>query len=408
MTSKRLVAALSVTVLAVGCGSGGQSGEVATEPAPVPRAAEQSVPTPRLVLSYDGGLLVLDATTLDQVADLPIPGFVRLNSAHNGQHILVSQSDGFAVFDTGTWTEAHGDHGHHYTAAPSLTEVRFGGDKPGHVVAYDGRLTLFSDGTGDVEVVDAKDLLDRAVDVEATAVTTTEPHHGVAVARADGSVVHSVGDSESRSGIAILNPAGRKIAGSNQCPGLHGEATAAEGVITFGCQDGALLVRGNEIQKVRSPDPYGRIGNLAGSAASPVVLGDYKTDADAELERPQQFALIDSATGELRVVPLETSYSFRSLARGPEGEAVILGTDGALHVFEPSTGTRTGRIEVIDGWTEPDEWQSPMPNLYLQGGTAYVSDPRARRLVAVDLATGRLLAETSLEEPPIELTGVLG
>ena len=63
---------------------------------------------------------------------------------------------------------------------------------------------------------------------------------------------------------------------------------------------------------------------------------------------------------------------------------------------------------MIDAWTEPDEWQAPMPNLHVQDGIAYVSDPQARRLVAVDLADGSTVAETSLDEPTIELTGVEG
>jgi hypothetical protein len=124
--------------------------------------------------------------------------------------------------------------------------------------------------------------------------------------------------------------------------------------------------------------------------------------------------LTDTTTGLLRVVPIDASYSFRSLDRGPAGEAVILGTDGALHVFDPVTAERVAHINVIGAWTEPDEWQSPMPNLHVQGGIAYVTDPAARRLVAVDLAGARggtrdsVLAETSLKHPTIELTGVEG
>jgi hypothetical protein len=235
-----------------------------------------------------------------------------------------------------------------------------------------------------------------------------EPHHGVGVARADRSIVVSVGNEESRSGIAILDSTGKQIAINDQCPGVHGEAAASGGVLTFGCEDGILLVRGNEIRKVASPDPYGRIGNQSGSDASPIVLGDYKVQPDAEIERPQRFTLTDTTTGTLRVVPIDASYSFRSLDRGPNAEAVILGTDGALHVFDPVTANRIAHINVIGPWTEPDEWQSPMPNLHVQEGIAYVSDPEARRLAAVELATGRTLAETTLDRPTIELTGVEG
>lgn len=409
MTTKiQVLAALSASMLAAVCGSE-QSTETA-KPAPATTTTtaptERAAATPRLALSYDGGIVVLNARTLEQVADIPVDGFVRLNSAANGRHVLVSQSDGFAVLDAGTWTDAHGDHGHHYTAEPRLTDIRLGGTEPGHVVAHDDMLTLFSDGTGAVDVVNPDALLDG--DVEMRSATVRAPHHGVAVARADGSVVVSVGDDDNRSGIAILDDEGAQVAVNDQCPGVHGEAAAADGVLTFGCEDGLLIVRGNDIRKVSSPDPYGRIGNQSGSDESPVVLGDYKTDPDAETERPRRFTLTDTATGTLTVVPIDVSYSFRSLDRGPRCEAVILGTDGALHVFDPVTAKRLARHAVIAAWTEPAEWQSPMPNLHVQDGTAYVSDPAANRLVAVNLADGSTVAETPLNHSPIELTGVSG
>lgn len=414
MTMTRVLAILSVAVLGAGCATSADTGgESSTTQAPTAGApVEQSSATPRLALSYDGGVLIVDAETLDKVAEIPIEGFVRLNSAANGRHVLVSQSDGFAVLDMGTWTAGHGDHNHHYTADPLLTDIRFGGAEPGHVVAHDDRLTLFSDGTGAVDVVDPNDLLVGDDDVWHAAVRA--PHHGVAVARADRSIVVSVGDEQTRSGIEILDSAGKQVATYNQCPGLHGEAAAAGGVLTFGCEDGIVIVEGSEIRKVDSPDPYGRIGNQSGSEASPIVLGDYKTDADADIERPQQFSLTDTATGTMRIVPMEASYSFRSLDRGPSGEAIILGTDGALHVFDPVSAKRVGHFRVIDGWTEPAEWQSPMPNLHVQDGIAYVSDPQARRLVAVNLVeraggpAGSVVAEATLDRPTVELTGVEG
>ncbi|MCV7279356.1 hypothetical protein H7J88_06820 [Mycolicibacterium flavescens] len=395
---KRVVTLLSVALLAAACGT------TETTEAAVP--VERGSATPRLALSYDGGILVVDAATLAPVADIPVEGFVRLNSAANGRHVLVSQTDGFAVLDMGTWSDEHGDHAHHYTATPRLTDMRFGGAQPGHVVAHDQKLTLFSDGTGTVDVVDPEALLDG--ESEPLASLTREPHHGVAVARADGSIVVSVGDEETRSGLAILDASGRPVAANGECPGLHGEAAAANGVLTFGCEDGMLIVRGNDIRKVASPDAYGRIGNQAGSARSTVVLGDYKTDPDAELERPQRFTLTDTTTATIRVVPIDASYTFRSLDRGPAGEAVLLGTDGALHVYDAVTAQRIAHHRVIGAWTEPDDWQDPMPNLHVQDDVAYISAPAERRLVAVDLASGAVVADTRLEQTTIELTGVAG
>ena len=75
---------------------------------------------------------------------------------------------------------------------------------------------------------------------------------------------------------------------------------------------------------------------MAGSTKSDVVLADYKTDQDAELERPEQFSLINTSNKTRTKVQLPDgiSYTFRSLARGPEGEALLLTTDGKLRYFD--------------------------------------------------------------------------
>lgn len=399
-----LAALVAATTLALSaCGSPDSDGG---ETSASSRVAEQAGPTPRLALSYDGGVLVLDATTLEQIADIPIDGFVRLNTAANGRNVFVSAAGGFRVIDMGTWTVQHGDHGHSYTTAPKLTELRFGGAEPGHVVPHDARIALFSDGTGDVDIVEPAELADGKA--KSTRYTVPEPHHGVAVSRGDGSLVVSVGDEDSRTGVAIIDRDHKRIAGNDQCPGVHGEAAAAGGVLVFGCEDGLLVVDGNNIRKVASPDAYGRIGNQAGAESSPIVLGDYKTQKDAKAEHPNRFTLTDTRTGTLRVVPFPASYSFRGLERGPNGEALILGTDGALHLIDAETGAETAKIPVIERWTEPTRWQDPMPNLFVLDSIAYVSDPATRTIHAVDLTERKRVNQAGLDKPTIELTGVTG
>lgn len=400
------IAALSISAVAA-CGSGPESSSESST-----SAAEEASATPRLAVTYDGGILVLDAGDLTQVADLPLDGFLRLNSADNGRNVFVSVADGFRVLDMGTWTRKHGDHSHHYTSAPTLTDVRLGGAEPGHVVPHDSRITLFSDGTGEVTVVEPVPLARGTA--ASTKFVVPQPHHGVAVARGDGSLVVTVGDETSRSGLAVLDKDRKQIAVTDRCPGVHGEAAAAGGVLTFGCENGIVILRGNTFTKVPSADAYGRIGNQAGSPDSPVVLGDYKTqkpsddEAHAGIERPRRFTLTDTTSGAIRVVDLPTSYSFRSLERGPNGSAVILGTDGALYQFDVATGRQTSRVAVIPAWNEPEEWQSPMPNLLVQGSTAYVSDPVSRKLIAIDLVSGRTTGEVSLPASVIEMAGVTG
>lgn len=331
---------------------------------------------------------VLDGTTLEVVEDIPKDGFLRLNPAGDDRHVLVSTATGFTVLDAAT---------------ARLTDTEFAAKKPGHVVTHGGTTALFADGSGEVTTFDPAALGDG---LPPTTVHTTEkPHHGVAVEMADGTLVTTLGDEDSRPGIVAFDKAGNEFARNENCPGVHGEATAEGEAVVIGCETGALVYSGGTISKIDSPTPYGRIGNQAGSDASPITLGDYKQDKDAELERPQQVSLIDTRARTLRLVETGASYSFRSLARGPEGEALVLGTDGALRVIDPVSGTITDTFPVVDAWQEPLEWQQARPALFVRGNSAYVTDPASKSTHAVDLGTGDKTATGTLTNAPNEISG---
>ncbi|NLE82174.1 MAG: hypothetical protein GX610_21860 [Rhodococcus sp.] len=347
---------------------------------------------PRLTASYDGGIMVLDADTLEVVDTVEnIDGFVRLNPAGDGRHVLVSTGSSFTALDT---------------AEAELTDVSFSAEKPGHVVRHDGKTVLFDDGTGSIRVFDPTTLSEGMPETEEH--STEEAHHGVAVELSDGTLLTTLGNEEERQGVVVLDEHGHETARSEECHGVHGEATAARETVVFGCENGVLVVTDGLITKIPAADPYGRIGNLAGDEESAIVLGDYKTDPDAELERPGRVSLIDTEKHEISLVDLGTSYSFRSLGRGPTGEAIVLGTDGELHVIDPETKTVTRTVPVISPWSEPETWQSPRPTLFVQGATAYVTDPETKAIYAVNLDAGRVTSKATLPETPNELTGVTG
>lgn len=345
--------------------------------------------TDAIVATYDGGIYVIDGESLEVVEDIELEGFNRLNPAGDGRHVLVSTSSGFRVLDA---------------VGAELTDDEFEAPEPGHVVHHAGRTVLFSDGTGEVTSFDPADLGDGLPETETYA--SEEAHHGVAVELENGETAVTYGDEEERPGVLVLDADGEEIHRSDECPGVHGEAAAQDDALLFGCEDGVLLYRDGEFAKTDSPDDYGRIGNQAGHEGSPYVLGDYKTDPDAELERPERISITDTTDGGLELIDLGTSYSFRSLGRGPDGEALVLGTDGALHVIDPESAEVTDSHPVVGEWTEPLEWQDPRPTLFVRGDTAYVTEPGEKKLYAVDIATGEVRAETELPEASNEITGV--
>ncbi|MHA7271230.1 zinc metallochaperone AztD [Arthrobacter sp. HLT1-20] len=405
-----LTAALALT----GCGSPASPGaeQHTSHAAHAEQGTEAEAAQARLVLTHDGGMSVLNAATGKIAAELPLSGFNRVSPAGDGRHVLVSTAGGFQVLDMGSWSEKHGDHFHHFTGTPALAELKFPATKPGHVVNHDGSTALFDDGTGNVQIFNPTELGQGALPATQN-YTASAAHHGVAVQLAGGELVVTEGTSESRSGIKLLAKPGSNgtravLAESKDCPGVHGEASAQGGAVVVGCQDGILVVKDGKIVKIASPERYGRIGNQAGSEASPVVLGDYKKDKDAELERPATFSLTNTATGKLTLVPINYSYSFRSLARGADGAALILGTDGKLHIHDANSGKESGTVAVVAPWEEPLDWQQPRPAIFVDGTTAYVSEPAKKLLHVVDLGSSTVTASHPLAHTPNEITGISG
>nr|WP_200824785.1 zinc metallochaperone AztD [Nonomuraea solani] len=379
----RTTALLATALLLTACGT--------PQPATAPAAVSVKTAAAPLVTTYSGGLYVLDGRTLDLVKDIPVPGYNRVNPAGDERHVLVSTSTGFRVLDA---------------VSATLKQDEFKGAKPGHVVRHAGTTVLFSDGTGEVTLFDPRELatgLPKGEVYKAAA-----PHHGVAIELENGELVVTIGTEEERTGILVLGKDRKEVTRSEDCPGVHGEATAQGEAVVIGCENGVLVYKSGKITKIKSPGEYGRIGNQSGTDLSPIVLGDYKKDPDAELERPTQISLINTETGTLKLVDLGTSYTFRSLARGPGGEALVLGTDGAVHVIDPVAAKVTRTIKVLDEWKEPLEWQQPRPNIFTRDQVVYVSDPAGKQVHAIDFTSGKITKSAPLPQPPNELTGTTG
>ncbi|MFJ7327978.1 zinc metallochaperone AztD [Streptomyces cyaneofuscatus] len=381
--------AVAVSMALTACGGNGNDdapsgGEVKEQKNNEAAAVENPI-----VASYDGGLYVLDGETLKLTKTIELPGFNRVNPAGDKDHVVVSTDSGFRVFDA---------------TRQEFTAAEFKGTKPGHVVRHGGKTVLFTDGTGEVNVFDPAALSDGKKP-EGRTYTSAKPHHGVAIELAGGELVTTLGTEEKRTGALVLDKDDKEIARAENCPGVHGEAAAQGEVVGFGCEDGVLLYKDGEFTKVDAPGDYARTGNQAGSDVSPILLGDYKTDPDAELERPTRISLIDTRTAKMKLVDLGTSYSFRSLARGPHGEALVLGTDGILRVIDPETGKVERKIEAVGDWTEPLDWQQPRPTLFVRDHTAYVSEPGKRQLHSFDLESGKKLASITLPKGTNELSG---
>ena len=370
------------------------AGCAATDDTTEPAAdSSTSTPSPQIALTYDGGLLVLDAATLDVAGDLPIEGFTRVNPSGNDRHIMVTTTEGFRVLDTGAGIDE-----------PELTDLVFEASEAGHVVRHADRTVLFADGTGDITLFDTADLNSDELP-ETETVESEEAHHGVAIELEDGTLLSTLGTPDSRSGARALDPSGAEVTRNEDCPAVHGEGTAADEVVVFGCENGVLVYTDGAFTKIPAPDVYGRMGNAYVTETSPIAVGDYNSDPDSEGYLLSELTLIDTVALTSTVVDLPegVEYTWRGVGRGPQDEIVLLSADGTLNLLDETTGEITESWSVIDPWESPVEWQDAHPALTVHDGIAYVTEPAADRILAVDLSTGETLAEGELPATPNEI-----
>ncbi|WP_309128199.1 zinc metallochaperone AztD [Microbacterium sp.] len=380
------VAGLAVAVLA-GCAA-----QPAAEASPEGAAAAHD--GPRVAVAYAGGVLVIDGETLEVVDDFASEEFVRVNPAGDDRHVVVTTSRGFQFLDM---------------REPALTEHVVPAAAAGHVVRHAGRTVLYDDATSDTTIFESAELAGMDDELpESQVVPGVEAHHGVSVVLENGQFATTVGDETGRTGIRVTGPDGSEIAVSADCPGVHGEGAAQNEALVFGCEDGALLYRDGEITKLAAPDEFGRIGNAYATEDSSLVVMDYKDDPDAEGYLLGKLALVDTEAKSLTTAALPEGirYTWRGVVRAQSGEALMIGSDGRLHVIDPATGEITASHEAIEAWDSPSEWQQPHPAIAVVGEVAYVTDSANREIVALDAGTGEVLARGDLPEVPNEIAAV--
>ncbi|MBT2586381.1 zinc metallochaperone AztD [Arthrobacter sp. ISL-95] len=390
-----------MTLLASACANTtpGSTTAAGTSVTPGASSPDSAGPHGRVTISYPGGISVLDSKTLEVVKKFDSEEFTRLNAAGDGRHVFVTTKAGFQLLDT---------------VEPKLTDLRVDATAAGHVVRHAGNTVLFDDGTGTTTILKTEDLAKAEGAIpEAQTYKADTAHHGVSIVLEDGKLLTTLGDKTSRSGAMALESHGDhwdKVAESKECPGIHGEGTAMDEAVIFGCEDGALLYHHGKFEKFTAPDKYGRMGNAFVSETSPIVVGDYKTDPDAEGYLLNSVALIDTEKHTFNVVklPATVQYTFRDVARGPGDLAYILSTDGSIHVLDPKDGKIVNEFPVIKAWEGPADWQDAHPAIVVNGNTAYVTEPAANTVHSVDLTTGKVTASSKLDVVPNEIAITLG
>ncbi len=351
-------------------------------------------PEPRLVVGYADRVAVLDAEDLTELAGFEVDSAPYAQPASDGRHVftLEHQEERIRIIDTGTWTEAHGDHGHSYVVEPSRLDNVIDGVAY-HAVSDEEKSVIWNDSTGNIEVIETADFEDG--EVTPVILELGDVHHGVAVPFADGYLA-SFSQDDSAVGIIELDNQGNEIERFEGCPGLHGEAHVGANAYAFGCQDGIMVVDESGARKVASPVEGAGTGTLVGDGESPVLAGNLRSAAEDGPDLSTTIALYDTAAGTARTVDLGVKFSSMNAT---EGELVVIGVDGNLHLVDLASGeVRT--IAVTEPWEVPEEFLDPRPMLTVSGDRAWLTEPMVGKILAVDLTSGETIASIDVEDKP--------
>ena len=396
------LALLATTTLLAACGgadstapAGSPSGSAAAT-TPTTDGTATSHPEPRIVVANPDRVEVRDAEDLSPIAsfDVATTPYVALGPDDRHVFTLEHQEKQVQIVDSGTWTDAHGDHGHSYVTEPSRLDLTLKGTSY-HAVSGDGRTVVWNDDAGSFAVVTAEDLADGSVTPKV--IELKDPHHGVAVPWSKGGYLASFSDDGEAAGIIALDPDGTETDRYEGCPHLHGETHLGEDAYAFGCADGIMVIDSSGARKIAAPVDDAGTGHLVGDGESPVLAGTLSSESRDDLAT--KIALYDTAKGKSKVVDLGVEFSRLAAA---DGQAVVVGTDGNLHVVDLATG-KVRTVKATKAWTKPKEFLDPRPQLALVGDRAWVTDPMSKQIIVVDLTTGKKVTSAEVDGQPDQI-----
>ncbi len=315
--------------------------------------------------------------------------------------------DRIHVFDSGIYTVPHGDH-EDLVIDPVARLLDVADELPIHYTSVHGWVAVFADSHGHVFLFEEEGLAAGRNAYEPR-ILEAGPHHGSAVALAGDRFIVSTKNPDNADdplpvGVEVrdLNDNVIYDASNRSCPGLHGEAHSAPGVL-FGCTGGVLLFQqdGDAFSHVFFQNPEemlenARIGTVYGhhEAGTFFATASYRTE---EGWGQDGLWFINPATGAFtRVMDESATASF-----GPEGDRFFVFTaDGVLHVFEADTGEPVTKAALLGPGAEV------RPAMTFVGEDLVITDPANGLVRRVSLETFSTIAEWEVGGTPASLAFV--
>jgi DNA-binding beta-propeller fold protein YncE len=389
----RLRFALPILLIAAVC--------VNSRPAPV--VAEDTVTVIRLVIADadTGALTVLDAADGRTIATFGTPSAnpgVTASPSGRWVYAVNTAANRVTILDTGLRLEDHGDHADLVVGPPFVRGTIVTGRRPIDFWAQRGMATVHNDDDGTLAVFD-EGRLEVALDY--TEIRGAGTGHNNAVVLGD-TVLLSLASAGRITAYRMDNSIVTSFEG---CLGTHGWTTRGA-TAAAGCIDGVMLITnspaGLMAKKVAEPagsPDTARVSTLISHEQSPVLIGNFG----------QGLAIIQPDADLMQVVPLP-SMPVRFLFDAAGTRLVVVTLDGMVHVLEPATGRILGSMAAVTPIRTGDG-APPTALMAVTATTAYVTDPQAGQVVAVDLAGPSLARRMNVGGAPrgiaaVAMTGV--
>lgn len=354
-----------------------------------------------------GKVTALDAVSGDVLGSFALKSPASLVASESGEAVFAVQGAGNQVsaIRSGIAVDDHGDHGDIEVSEPALVEAVISGEKPAHFVEHDGKVALFFDGSGKVDLFSPHEWADEGK-ITATQLDSGTPHHGLAVPWGDFTLVSTANaedEKKPRIGLNVIDAAGNLVGETHACPDLHGEA-ASGNLLIVGCGDGVLIVSGSGEPQVTKLDyaglPEGKTTTLIGGKGMQYFLGNYGADKVVIIDPAEAapYRLVDLPTRRVHFVADSVRPKF----------AYIFTEDGFLRQLDVVSGELVQSVKVTEPYSMDGEWSLPRPRIAVAGDKVAVTDPLKGVVHMVDVADFALAGEIAVDGAPYNIVAVGG
>lgn len=347
----------------------------------------------------------LDLATGATLDSFTLAGPASLYTTDGAVFAVQGSANQVSAIDSGIALDDHGDHGDIAITEPALIEATLTGEKPAHFVEHGGKVAMFHDGSGKVDLFSAHDWVHQG-ELVTTQLDSGTAHHGVAVPWGDYTLVSAADaddEKKPRIGLNVFDAAGNQVGDTHACPDLHGEATSGNLVI-IGCADGVLIASGSgapEIRKINYDGlPDGKSTTFLGGVGMQYFLGNYGADKVAIIDPAEEtaFRLVDLPTRRVHfaVDPVRPRFAY------------IFTEDGKLNQLDVVSGKIVQSIAVTEPYSMDGEWSLPRPRIAVAGDVVAVTDPNEAKVHLIDIASFAETGTLDVEGAPFNLVAVGG